>query len=264
MEAGRWADRSDVAILDRLGLLSLLVVALALAAIAPSAAASTPTALAAAELRPLEQATAELGQAKRAAIGTVRRLGARSRTVLSACTSGGPGWRRIRGVRHASQRSLYTASARRLLADMRSLLEEQQARIAAYDSAFARFVSKIEAAPVSDSVIRDAVAAQARRLAAYDDIQAIEADCGVFNKLTKRVREFPTRTAEQIVRADYKASPIARRIERHVANRLRSIDRRNGISWRDVETLDQAADRMVSLGGNPGYATGFQYALSLR
>jgi exonuclease VII large subunit len=256
------ADRSAVVILKRLRLLPLLALAVGIAA--PSAAASTPTATAAAELRPIEQATAELGQAKRAATATVRRLGARSKTALSACARGGPGWKRIRAVRNASQRSLYTASARRLLADMRLLIEEQQSRIAAYDSAFAHFVSKIEAAPVSDPLLRDAIAAQSRRLAAYDDIVAIKADCAVFNKLAKRAREFPTRTAEQIVRADYKASPIARRIERHIANQLRTIDRRNGISWHDVETLDRAADRMVSLGGNPGYATGFQYALSLR
>ena len=41
-------------------------------------------------------------------------------------------------------------------------------------------------------------AAQARRVASYHDIRAIKANCVVFNKLTKRVREFPTRTAAQM------------------------------------------------------------------
>jgi hypothetical protein len=78
------------------------------------------------------------------------------------------------------------------------------------------------------------------------------------------VREFPTRTAAQIVRADYRAAPIARKIERHVSGQLTKIDRRAGISYRDAETLADAAELMVELGGQPGYATGFQYALSLR
>jgi hypothetical protein len=57
---------------------------------------------------------------------------------------------------------------------------------------------------------------------------------------------------------------MARKIERHESDQLRAIDRRHGISYRDAETLATAAELMVELGGEPGYATGFQYALSLR
>lgn len=211
----------------------------------------------------LEQATTELGRAKRAAAGKVARL-SRSASVLRPCLTGGPGWKRIRAVKHASQRALYTAAARRLLADMKLLLDGQQPRIVVYEPSFQRFVASLRAAPVSDPTFSEAIAAQSRRLAAYRDIRAIRADCSVFNKLTKRVREFPTRTAAQIVRADYRSAPLARKIERHLSNQLGKIDRRHGISHRDAETLADAAELMVELGGAPGTATAFQYALSLR
>jgi hypothetical protein len=211
----------------------------------------------------IEQATGELGRAKRVAASKVARLSSSSAT-LGRCLRGGPGWKRIRSIDHAPQRALYTAAARRLLADMKLLLDGQQPRIVAFESAFQRFVGDLRVAPVSDPMLREAIAAQARRLAAYRDVRAVKADCGVFNRLTKRVREFPTRTAAQIVRADYRAAPLARRIERNISKQLAKIDRRHGITYRDADTLGDAAELMVELGGNPGYATGFQYALSLR
>jgi len=216
------------------------------------------------DLAPLEQATIELGRAKRAAAGKVAQLSRSSASALRPCLRGGQGWKRIRAVKHAPQRALYAASARRLLADMRLLLDGQQSRIVAYESAFERFVAQIEAAGVSDPVLSAAVAAQARRLAAYRDVRSVKANCQVFNTLTKRAREFPTRSAAQIVRADYRTAPIARRIERHISNQLRAIDRRRGITYRDAETLGDAATTIVDLGGGSGFATGFQYALSLR
>lgn len=227
-------------------------------------AQATSNAAAAGDLHEIEQATAELGRAKRSASGTVARLSGRSGDVLSACTRGGPGWRKIRRVRHAPQRALYTAAARRLLADMRLLIDQQQSRIVAYESAFERFVAVLRNAHVSQPLLAEAVAAQGRRLVAYKQVRAVRANCKVFNKLTSKVREFPTRTAAQVIRVDYRSTRIARRIERHISNQLRAIDRRVGISWSDVTTLDRAADLMVSLGGNSGYALGFQYALSLR
>lgn len=214
------------------------------------------------EVAALEQATGDLGRAKRAAASKVAKLS--SSSALRPCIGGGPGWKRIRAVKHRPQRALYAASARRLLADMKLLLDGQQPRIAAYESAYERFVADLRAAPISDETFAAAIAAQARRLTAYRQIRALKADCKLFNKLTKRVREFPTKTAAQIVRADYRAAPIARKIERHVSGQLASIDRRAGISHRDAETLADAAELMVELGGQQGYATGFQYALSLR
>ncbi len=215
------------------------------------------------EILALQEATGDLGRAKRAAASKVARLSSSS-SVLRPCQRGGPGWKRIRAIKHAPQRALYTASARRLLADMKLLLDGQQPRIVVYEPAFQRFVAQIRSAPVSDPTLRDAVAAQARRVASYHDIRAIKANCAVFNKLTKRVREFPTRTAAQIVRADYRATPLARKIQRNISDQLTRIDRRHGITYRDAEKLAEAAELMVELGGEPGYATGFQYALSLR
>jgi hypothetical protein len=216
-----------------------------------------------AQVAALEQATGELGRAKRAAAGKLGRL-SRGSAALKPCLRRGPGWKRIRSIDHRPQRSLYTASARRMLAEMKTLLDGQQARIVAYEGAFERFVAQLRAAPVSDVTLSDAIAAQARRLAAYRDLRAVKASCAIFNKLTRRVREFPTRSAAQIVRADYRAAPRARKIERHISNQLARIDRRHGITYRDAETLADAAEVMVELGGEPGYATGFQYALSLR
>jgi hypothetical protein len=236
---------------------------LALAVLVPAGAGAQVSA-AAAELHPIEQALAELGNAKRSASATVSRLSRRSGGVLAGCMSRGPGWKRIRAVKHAPQRGLYVASARRLLADMRLLLDQQQARVVAYESAFERFVARLNGASVTNPLLREAIAAQSRRLAAYEDIEKVEASCAVFNRLTKRAREFPTKTAAQIVRADYRAAPIARRIERNISSQLSAIDRRHGISWKDVVTLEKAAELMIQLGGNPGYATAFQYALSLR
>jgi hypothetical protein len=251
-----------VVLRSRTGLWLSAAFLIALLALPASAGAQASTA--AAEVQPIEQAVAELGRAKRSAGDAVARLSRRSSAALADCSSGGPGWRRIRAVKHAPQRNLYAASARRLLADMRLLIDQQQARIGAFGPAFERFVGRLQVAPVSNPVLREGIAAQARRLASYQDIAKVEASCRVFNKLTARVREFPTRTAEQIVRADYRAAPIGRAIERHVSNQLRAIDRRHGISWRDVITLEQAGDTMVELGSEPGYGIGFQYALSLR
>jgi hypothetical protein len=244
--------------------LACMLAAVACGGVAASAGASQQATAATADLQRIEQATAELGKAKRSAEGVVAKLSRRSTTALSACSRRGAGWKRIRAVRHAPQRALYTAAARKLLSDMRVLLDQQQPRIVAYGPAFERFVARLQGAGASNPLLGEAIAAQGRRLVSYRGVAAVEASCGVFNKLTSKVREFPTRTAAQIVRVDYLATRVSRRIERHVANQLRAIDRRSGISYRDVDTLADAADLMVELGGNPGYAVGFQYALSLR
>lgn len=221
-------------------------------------------AAAAEDLVPIEQATAQLGNAKRAGAGEVARLGARATATLRPCLRGGRGWKRIRAVKHAPQRALYVAAARKLLADMRVLLEVQQPRIEVYGPAFERYVTQLEAAGVTSPLLDQAIAAQGRRLAAYRDVGSVAASCAVFDRLTARVREFPTRSAAEIVRADYRATPVARKVERHISSQLAAIDRRHGISYRDALTLEDAAEQMVAAGGSPGAALGFQYALSLR
>lgn len=216
------------------------------------------------ELVAIEQATAELGRAKRAGADKVARLGRAGTATLRPCLRGGRGWKRIRAVHHGPQRALYVAAARKLLADMRILLEVQQPRIETYGPAFERYVDQLKAVDVSSPLLSAAIAAQGRRLAAYRDTRSLTASCRVFNRLTTRVREFPTRNAAEIVRADYRATPVARKIERHISSRLAAIDRRHGISHRDARTLEDAAEQMVAAGGSPGAALGFQYALSLR
>ena len=125
-------------------------------------------------------------------------------------------------------------------------------------------VARLRGAAIHDPLLGEAVAAQARRVEAYREVARVKASCAVFNRALRVVRDFPTRTPQEIVRADYRVSPRARRIERHVSNQLKRIDRRSGIGHRDADTLADAAQRMVALGGSAGYATAFQYALSLR
>jgi len=216
------------------------------------------------EIVVLEQATAELARAKRAGAAQVVRHARTGAAALAPCLRGGPGWKRIRAVSHGSQRSRYAAAARQLLSDMRVLLTVQQPLIAVHGDAYARFVARLRGATFHDPLLREAADAQARRVAAYRDLVRVKASCAVFNRALRAVRDFPTRTASEIVRADYGVSPRARRIERHVSNQLERIDRRHGIAHRDTVTLADAAARMVALGGSAGSATGFQYALSLR
>ncbi|MEX1140786.1 MAG: hypothetical protein WD399_04160 [Thermoleophilaceae bacterium] len=223
-----------------------------------------PATSAATDLQRIEQATNELARGKRAAAAAIERLGAQRLDDLGACRRSGPGWRRIRRIRNASQRGMYVRAARTLHADMRDLVAERQARIEILAAAYERFADRLHAADVSDPLLHEAVAAQARRVASYRDVRGVGASCRAFNRVARRIRELPTRTPRQIIRADYRSGPLARRVERHISNQLHRIDRRHGIGYRDAETLSQAADRIVALGGSAGYATGFQYALSLR
>jgi hypothetical protein len=239
---------------------------LSTAFVASTAAASTGevVARAANELAPIEQATAELGRAKRTGADKLAMLARNAAGTLRPCLRAGRGWERIRAVEHSPQRALYVAAARRLLADMRVLLEVQRPRIETYWPAFERYVGALNAVVVSSPLVAQAIAAQGRRLVAYRDVRSVTASCAVFNRLTARVRELPTRSAAEIVRVDYRSTRVARRIERHVSNQLAAIDRRHGISYRDALTLQGAAEQMVAAGGSPGAALGFQYALSLR
>lgn len=240
--------------------------AVVLAVLPAAAAAQDPTATATvdADVARIEAATSDLVRAKREAAAAVDRLASAAAPKLRACANGGPGWRHLRGISYASQRSLYTGAARRLLADMRELAVVQQPLAGAYDQAFTRFVGRIQAAEVSDPLLREAIAAQARRLASYRDLLAVRADCGVFNRVVRGAREFPTRTASEIVRADYRSGPVARRIERHIQRQLDRIDRRHRIADRDLDTLERAAELIEARGGSAGLATAFRYGLSLR
>jgi hypothetical protein len=238
----------------------------ALVALCPTqaATASPPANSAASDVSALERATVDLARAKRAASSSVERLRRDGAGTLDRCMRGGPGWKRIRKVRHRPQRELYARAARTLLRDMESLLHDQRAPITAYRPVFDRFMAGIQGVGAGDPLLREAVAAHARRNAAHQEIGRIEVGCRVFNRLTAKVREFPTRTPEQIIRVDYKAPPIAGRIERHISKQVVAAERRSRVSDRDAETLERAAGLMIGHGANPGYATAFRYALSLR
>ncbi len=206
----------------------------------------------------------DLARGKRAASSSVERLRRQDAGALKSCMRSGPGWKRIRKVRHRPQRDLYARAARTLLRDMSALLHDQRAPIVAYGPVFNRFMAGIHGVGVGDPLLREAVAAHTRRNAAYLAIGKIEASCQVFNRLTAKVREFPTRTPEQIIRVDYKAPPIATRIEKHISKQVDAAEWRSRVSDGDAATLERAAGLMVGLGANPGYATAFRYALSLR
>lgn len=253
----------------RLTLPSLLTAAVAAVlafavAVADARGDDASAGAAATDVQRIEHAVNDLARAKRAGAGAVERLADRGLERLAPCRRKGPGWKRIRRIRNASQRGMYVRAARALHADMRELVSEKQARIEVLQPAYDRFVSRLQAAGVSDSLLREAVAAQARRASSYRDVAGVKASCRVFNRIAKRIRELPTRTPRQIIRADYRSGPLARRVERHISKQLKRIDRRHGIGHRDVDTLAAAGERLVALGGGSGYAAGFQYALSLR
>lgn len=243
---------------------AIVALVLAMAVAGDARADEAPATVAATDVQRIEDAVNELARAKRSDAGAVERLAEERLERLAPCRRRGAGWKRIRRIRNASQRGMYVRAARALHADMRDLVAEKQARIDVLQRAYDRFVARLHAADASDPLLRDAIAAQARRAASYRDVAQVRASCRVFNRVTKRIRELPTRTPRQIIRADYRSGPLARRVERHISKQLRRIDRRHGIGHRDVDTLAAAGERLVGLGGGSGYAAGFQYALSLR
>jgi hypothetical protein len=231
----------------RLILAAVLGASLALAA---PAAAQTPE-----DVVRVENAVTYLGPAKRAAADEVaegRRAAARA---LGKCESRGTGWSRIRAVRVSAQRNLYRRGAKTLWRELGEVAAERAA-FDAYSKPFERFLARFDR-PLADPVLQAGVEAWRKRVAYYEAAMSF-GTCETFERLLKRVRQFP-----ENVRADYLAGDIYNGMVRFVSDSRRKAARRQWGSRYDA-ALQRARTQLVALGGDEGYATFFAYGHSLR
>ncbi len=226
---------------------------LCLLACAAPAAAQAP--LKPEDVQRVERAVIELAPAKRAAANAVAANERAAQKALSACRNKGPGWKKIRAVRVAAQRSLYTRGARELWSGLSELAAERAA-FDAYRPAFERFLSRFDR-PLSDPVLQAGVDAWRKRIDLYAAYTPL-ASCKHFNRLAGRARQF----AEN-VRADYLAGDIYNKMVRFVEDEKRKAARRHWGSRYDA-ALSAARGQLEALGGNAGYATFFAFGHSLR
>jgi hypothetical protein len=229
----------------------ILVAALgATLAVAPAASAQKPE-----DVVRVESAVTQLAAAKRAAAGDVAANERANAKALLKCKSGGPGWKRIRSVRVAAQRALYTRGARQLWKDLNEVAVERAA-LDAYRPAFDRFLARFER-PLADPVLQAGIDAWRKRIAFYEASTSF-GTCRAFGKLLKRVRQF-----EENVRADYLAGDIYNKMVRFVPDSRRKAATRHWGSRYDV-AIDAARAQLVALGGDDGYASYFSWGHSLR
>jgi hypothetical protein len=219
-------------------------------AVAPSAAAQTPE-----DVVRVESAVTQLASAKRAAAGDVASNERANAKALLKCKSGGRGWKRIRSVKVAAQRSLYSRGARQLWKDLNEVALERAA-LDAYRSPFERFLGRFDR-PVTDPVLQAGIDAWRKRIALYEASTAF-GTCKSFERLLAPVRQF-----KENVRADYLAGDIYNKMVRFVADSRRKAAARHWGSRYDA-ALDAARAQLVALGGDAGYAAYFSFGHSLR
>jgi hypothetical protein len=231
------------------------VLVIALALLVPAAPAAAQVLEKPADVLRVERAVAELAVAKRAAAGEVAAGQRAAAAALTKCRRGGPGWNRIRSVRVAAQRSLYTRGAKALWNELSEVAVERAA-LDAYRRSFERFVSRFDQ-PLGDPVLQAGVDAWRNRLAYYEAATGF-GTCATFERLLKPVRQF-----KENVRADYLAGDIYNKMVRFVADSRRKAAARHWGSRYDA-ALRGARTQLVALGGNEGYATFFAFGHSLR
>jgi hypothetical protein len=229
----------------------ILVAALgASLAVAPQAGAQAPE-----DVVRIENAITQLAAAKRAAAGDVAAGERANAKALLKCKSAGPGWKRIRAVRVQAQRSLYTRGARTLWKELNEVAVERAA-LDVYRKPFERFLERFDR-PLDDPILQTGVDAWRKRVALYEASTGF-GNCGAFERLLKRVRQF-----EENVRADYLAGDVYNKMVRFVADSRRKAAARHWGSRYDA-ALRAARTQLVALGGNEGYATFFAFGHSLR
>jgi hypothetical protein len=231
-------------------LLSALVCVLVLAVPAAAQAPAKPE-----DVQRVERAVLELSAAKRSAAGRVAANEPAAEKALAKCKSSGPGWKKIRSVRVAAQRSLYRRAARQLWSSLGDVAGERAA-CDAYLPGFERFLSRFDR-PLADPLLQAGVDAWRKRIELYAAYTPL-GTCKTFNRLAKRARQFP-----ETVRADYLAGDIYNELVRFVTDIKRKAARKHwGSRYRSA--LEQARAQLVLLGGNAGYATFFAFGHSLR
>ena len=154
-----------------------------------------------------------------------------------------------------AQRGLYTRGAQELWKALSEVAAERAA-LDAYRRAFERFLSRFER-PLADPVLQAGADAWRKRVAYYEAATGF-GTCRTFEKLLRRVRQFP-----ENVRADYLAGDIYNKMVRFVSDSRRKAAARHFGSREDA-ALRAARTQLVALGGNEGYATFFAFGHSLR
>ena len=178
--------------------------------LAAPAAAQKP-----ADVTRVESAVVELAKLKKGSQGQVDARERDAAAALGACGSGGPGWKRIRGVRDASQRNAYARGAKTLWTNLKKTAVEG-AWVQVFTPHFERFLNHFDT-PLSDPVLQAGIDAQRHRLA-YDQAAYSFGTCATFNKLMRKVREFKIGGSHG-VSGDYYAGKIYNDFVRYVAKR---------------------------------------------
>jgi hypothetical protein len=225
-----------------------------LAALTGALLALPATAGASPDTDKLRAAVDELWVAKAAAKPAQTAGVARATKAMKKCRSKGPGWKRVRKVRDASQRRLYANGARILWRDLSELAEEG-ARYRPVRAAMGSYVNRLESAGITDPVLAAGVAAQRRRLAIQDSLVAL-GTCKVFESRLKRVRSIRRKGRAQ-AHFDSLAGAVYSGMARYIEKKRNAADRQFS------SQLETAFDRLIALGETDGEANGFLYALSI-
>ena len=228
----------------------LAISLIAMLAFAAPAAAQKP-----ADVTRVEAAVVELGKLKRGSAGQVDAHERSAVAALAACRTGGPGWKRIRGVRDASQRNAYARGARALWANLKTTAVEG-AWVEVFTPHFERFLGRFDT-PLTDTILQAGIDAQAHRLA-FNRAAYSFGTCATFNALMKKVREFKIGGSHG-VSGDYYAGKIYNDFVRYVSRRQAAAA---GAHWgsRYQSAIDAARDQLKALGGDEGYANYFAFA----
>jgi hypothetical protein len=219
-------------------------------ALAAPAAAQKP-----ANVTRVESAVVELAKLKKSSADQVSARRHAAESAMAACRSRGPGWKRVRAVRDASQRNAYARGAKALWANLKATAVEG-AWVEVYAPHFERFLRHFES-PLADPVLQAGIDAQRHRLA-YNQAAYSFGTCATFNKLMAKVREFKIGGSHG-VSGDYYAGKIYNDFVRYVSRRQSQAAR---LHWgsRHQGALDAARDQLKALGGDEGYANYFAFA----
>ncbi len=226
----------------------ILPALVAAAVLASPAAAATPDTV------KLRGALDGLWQAKSVAKPTQTTLLARATKSMAKCRSKGKGWKRIRKLKDAPQRRLYTGGARILWKELNELAQ-QNARLRPLRGAMGRYVNQLETAGIADPTLAAGVAAQRRRLTVQDKLVAL-GSCKTFESRLKRVRAIRRKG-----RAQAQFDGLAGAVYGHMARYI--VKKRNAAENQFSDQLGSSYDRLIALGVTDGEANGFLYALSL-
>jgi hypothetical protein len=219
-------------------------------ALAAPASAQKP-----ADVTRVEAAVVELAKLKRSSEADADARGRSAVAALGACRTSGPGWKRIRGVRDASQRNAYARGAKTLWSNLRTTAVEG-GWVEVYTPHFERFLRHFET-PMSDPTLQAGIDAQRARLA-FNQAAYSFGNCATFNQLMKKVREFKIGGGHG-VSGDYYAGKIYNDFVRYVSKRQAAAARAHWGSGKQA-ALDAARNQLVALGGDQGYANYFAFA----